>query len=63
MDFGVLPTGRHRQISATAARRALAGTLCLRHVFPPYAREFLQDWQKTDGTLTFTLDRWFGAGH
>ena len=38
-------------------------TLCLRHVFPPYAREFLQDWQKTDGTLPFTLDRWFGAGH
>ncbi len=63
MDLGGLPTRRHRQISATAAGRALAGTLCLFHLSHSYVRKFLQDWQKT-GVHPFgwTVEPWLIGG-
>ena len=40
MDLGGLPMRRHRQISAAAAGRALAGTLYLCQVFLPMSESF-----------------------
>ena len=58
MDLGVLPTRRHRQISAAAAGRALARTLCLCHFSHPYVRMFLQDQHRT---MTICFDLGFPA--